>query len=279
MPNRRNLLKHIPAGLGAIALTGTGLKLSSEPAPEGPRHFVLLVIDRSGSMLGVRDAVVDGVNKFLDDQKNNTGMQIGIVQFDNQKTIDDCFCEQIFGFTPANSTPRLTTNDYQPRGGTPLLAAFVEAVSKMERVVRPIDRVLINVQTDGAENSSPHEITLDVVKSLIKSKEAEGNWTFSFMGADIDAWGVGGSVGVAAGSTLQYHNTYTGTIGAYSTTSVSAVNWYTGTAGGQSAAVALASPSNMSDNFYTDSKDAEEATKKIKKNLMNKITKDTNTTA
>lgn len=278
MPNRRNLLKHIPAGLGAIALGGTGISLSTAatPAPEGPRHFVLLVIDRSGSMMAVRDAVVDGVNKFLDEQKNNTGMQIGIVQFDSQKTADNCFCEQVFGFTPAANTPRLAPNDFQPRGGTPLLAAFVEAVSKMEQIIRPIDRVLINVQTDGAENSSPAEITLDVVKALIKSKETEGNWTFSFMGADIDAWGVGGSVGVAAGSTLQYANTYTGTTGAYLTTSSATSNWYTSTAGGASAAVAMASPSNTNSSFYTDLADDDTA-KKIAKQLNKK--KDTDTTA
>ena len=274
MPNRRNLLKHIPAGLGAIALGGTGLSLSTKtsgPAPEGPRHFVLLVIDRSGSMLGVRDAVVDGVNSYLEDQKPHTGMYIGAVQFDNQKTVDDCFCEQMFEFTPAASTPRLALTDYQPRGGTPLLAAFVEAVSKMERIIRPIDRVLINVQTDGEENSSPPEITLDVVKELIKSKEAEGNWTFSFMGADIDAWAVGGSIGVASGSTLYYANTYIGTTSAYTTTSTATANWYGSTAGGASARVAMASPSNTNSNFYVDVPDDVKKPKNKKK--------DTDTTA
>ena len=62
--------------------------------------------------------------------------------------------------------------------------------------------VIMLIITDGLENAS-REFTKDSVKELIKKKEAEG-WTFSFLGANIDSYAVGGSVGVAAANTANY---------------------------------------------------------------------------
>lgn len=252
MPNRRDLFKHVPGGLGAIAI-GTGMLTKTNETQvqeEGPRHFALLVLDRSGSMAPRQKDVIDGVNEFLNVQANNTGMLIGIVQFDSYANNQDQYCESILNWCPANQTPRLNISDYQPRGGTPLLAAIVESIASVEKMIRPIDRVLINIQTDGYENSSPSEITREVVRSLIKAKEAEGNWTFAFMGADIDAWGESSAVGFAHGSTLQYAGTSSGTQAAYNNLSNSANIWYNNTGGGQSYDVALASPANSNSNFY-----------------------------
>lgn len=254
MVNRRSLFKQ---GAGAAAAVGIGNGLvTGRTQTDGlgsgdPKHVVLLVLDRSGSMNGLQAAVTKSINDFLDEQQANVGMHIGIVQFDDNKTAEGGYCEPIFSFTAANSTPRLGPNDYQPRGGTPLLAAVAEAISKLEKVIRPIDRALMVFQTDGYENSSPREITKTVIKNLIAAKTAEGNWTFAFLGADIDAWGEGGSLGVAAGSTMTYANTFSGTQTAYATTSNSATRWYGGTGGGMSTADASIAPSNTNANFYS----------------------------
>src|ERR1700722_16119421 len=54
----------------------------------------------------------------------------------------------------------------------------------------------------GEENASS-EFTRESVKPLLKEKESEG-WTFAFLGADIDSYAVGGSVGVSPSNTANY---------------------------------------------------------------------------
>jgi hypothetical protein len=259
MVGRRDLLKR---GGGAIAAVGLGTGLngaalasdSDGPGKGDPKHIALIVLDRSGSMSRLQASVTKSVNDFLDEQADKANFYIGLVQFDSMKNKDGGFCEPIFGFTLAKDTPRLGPNDYQPRGNTPLLAAVAESISKLEQVIRPMDRALMTFQTDGLENASPPEITKAVIKQLISAKEAEGNWTFAFMGADIDAWGEGGSLGYHAGSTLQYANTSAGTGVAYATLSRSTNNWYFSTGGGTGAVAMASAPTNTADNFFvTDS--------------------------
>lgn len=259
MVGRRDLLKR-SAGVIAAAGIGTGMTVQNADGQgitaresDDPKHIVLIVLDRSGSMTALRTSVITSVNEYLDQQANNTGMHIGLVQFDDNKTKDNFYCEPIFSFTPAATTPRLKANDYQPRGSTPLLAAFAESISKLEQVIRPQDRALLVVQTDGGENCSPPEITRAVIKQLISAKENEGNWTFAFMGADIDAWGEGGSLGIAAGSTLGYQNTSSGTQAAYATLSDSSNTWYTTTGGGITATLAASTPTNTNATFFINS--------------------------
>lgn len=261
MVGRRDLIRK---GAGAIAAAGIGagvvanngsaqaIEKSNGLGSGDPKHIGLLVLDRSGSMSAVKDAVVESVNNFLNDQKNNHGMYVGAVQFDSMKTADGGFCEPIFSFTAVDRTPRLAQGDYQPRGSTPLLAAIAEAIGKLEQVVRPIDRALLIVQTDGLENASPKEITRTVIKDLIKSKEEQGNWTFVFLGADIDAWAEGGSLGVYAGSTAQYANTASDTKIMYATVSNRTANWYASTAGGLSVDAAASAPANLNATFFID---------------------------
>lgn len=258
MVNRRSLIQR---GAGAIAAAGIGVGLVASEAPPvkaaieapgmgDPKHIVLIVLDRSGSMSGMKKPVTDGLNTFLDEQTDKKNMFIGLVQFDTFKTKEGGYCEPIFEFTAAQITPRLGPNDYQPRAGTPLLAAVAEGINKLEKIIRPIDRALLVVQTDGHEANSPPEITKDVIKQLIQAKTDEGNWTFAFLGADIDAWDEGGSLGVQAGSTFAYANTAAGTQVAYTTTSASTANWYSGTGGGLTAAAAASAPTNTNATFF-----------------------------
>lgn len=71
--------------------------------------------------------------------------------------------------------------------------------------------VLAVITTDGMENAS-REITSPALQDLIAKKEANG-YTFIFLGANIDAWGQGQSLGFsgsARGQTVSYSNTAAG---------------------------------------------------------------------
>ena len=50
----------------------------------------------------------------------------------------------------------------------------------------PEDSAVIIILTDGYENAS-RIFTLQEIRAMISSKEATGRWTFSYLGATLDA--------------------------------------------------------------------------------------------
>jgi hypothetical protein len=239
MVGRRDLLRRSGAAVaGAIGATvvGNGVASAGGERNSGqrtsfaspPKARALLVLDRSGSMVSLRDAVVESINAFLSDQAREApNLEIGLMQFDTAGS-SGLDVTETFDFTPASLCRRLTLDDYQPRGTTPLLAAVAHAINRMEKVTRPADKSLLVVQTDGFENSSPREITKQVIADLIAAKKAEGNWTFVFLGADIDAWGEAASMNVSLGNTAGYANTFAGTSSVYARVSQATTSWSIG---------------------------------------------------
>lgn len=69
------------------------------------------------------------------------------------------------------------------------------------REARPAEHVLFLVITDGQENSS-RETSLDQVRRLIHEREAQGQWTFAYLGADTER-GIAQS-GMARGSVAAF---------------------------------------------------------------------------
>ena len=72
--------------------------------------------------------------------------------------------------------------------------------------------------TDGQENSSVEFIGEDgrlSVKSMVERETKENGWQFVFMGANIDAPAVGGSLGVHASNAACYDASATGTEAVY----------------------------------------------------------------
>ena len=80
------------------------------------------------------------------------------------------------------------------------------------------ERVLFVTITDGEHNSNLDTIngkglkwngpfpqfTADQVKNMIEHQTQVYNWDFAYIGANQDAWAVGGSIGVSKGSSLNY---------------------------------------------------------------------------
>lgn len=231
MPGRRDLFKQA-AGVAAAVGLGTVAETNMVSAQaEPPRKLALIVLDRSSSMWARRDATIEGLNKFLDEQRNGD-LHIGLIQFDSMSNPE---ITPTFEFQSAKGAPVIGEGDYMPRGSTPLLWAVTEAIARMEKALRPQDNPpLIVIQTDGEENTSPPEITKEAVLAMTKAKEAEG-WVFAFLGAGIDAWSSGDQMGVQRGSTISYINSNVGTQSAWAASSAATQTWTRGvTARGQS---------------------------------------------
>ena len=156
---------------------------------------IIGIIDRSGSMGGLEDEVIGGFNNFIKDQKEADGTAtMTLVQFDDQYEVN-------YTFKDINDVPDLNRETYQPRGMTAMYDAIGKtinstglALSIMDENDRP-DKVIVLIQTDGAENAS-NEFRDDVVKDMIKEQESKFSWTFVFLGANINAKATASHLGI-----------------------------------------------------------------------------------
>jgi hypothetical protein len=97
-----------------------------------------------------------------------------------------------------------------PRNMTAMLDAigrFVteigERLAGQEEADRP-GTVICVIMTDGYENAS-QKWTYATVKALINQQREQYNWSFMFLGANIDAVKVGESIGVPYATSMTYN--------------------------------------------------------------------------
>lgn len=160
---------------------------------------VHVLLDRSGSMALTKASTIEGYNEYVNGlkQDKDSEYRISLIQFDAPALTPELTVS--YENQSLADVPLLSTETYVPRGNTPLYDAIGEGI---RRVSVQDAGVIMLIITDGQENSST-EFTRDSIKALIKEKEAAG-WTFSFLGANIDSYAVGGSLGVKADNISNY---------------------------------------------------------------------------
>lgn len=143
---------------------------------------ITFVIDKSGSMYSSKDEVVSGVQKIINEQKNNKDGKCTVSMY----TFNDKVDEDYVGID-VNDLP---TFKYHPDSMTALNDGCGIAIdntgkwlAEMNEEDRP-SKVLVAVFTDGMENASK-EYTLKQVKEKIEHQEKVYNWTFMYLGTDI----------------------------------------------------------------------------------------------
>lgn len=151
-------------------------------------HMAVL-LDRSGSMSSIRDAMIEGYNDFLKKQKeNSTGTgSISLSRFDS-------VYEEVYKFEDLDKVPNLDAKTFDPRGATALNDSLFKLIKEtgdqlatLAEDERP-DKVLVMVITDGQENAS-REIPaskVSILKDAIKHQEDNYNWEFVYIGANVD---------------------------------------------------------------------------------------------
>lgn len=165
-------------------------------SPRPPRPHIHLLLDRSGSMESIRSDVIGAFNAFLADQRAlGDGARLTLVQFDSQDPH-----EVVVDAERLSRVPDLTQATFQPRGGTPLLDATGQLITRADvrqqhraALGRRPEAVTIVTITDGEENQS-RTYTKDAVARLVKERTAAG-WTFAYLGAGFDAYGDAGALG------------------------------------------------------------------------------------
>ena len=166
-------------------------------------------------MAVIHDASVEGTRGYLADLQAEEQRIIeehgeGVYTYLTVTAFDTVLERWIDG-VPAVDLDLSQLNRYQPRGGTALNDAIAETVTAMDTRIKEGEKVLVVVMTDGYENSSVEyrgEEGRQRLSSLVKAYEKRGNWTFSYLGANVDSYAEAASIGIPAGNTASYSTTY-----------------------------------------------------------------------
>ena len=143
---------------------------------------VTMVIDRSGSMQGMRPEAQDGINLILREQFLEEGkVTFTLVDFDDEIATVERMRGSQFEYS------------LEPRGSTALLDAVGLEIEKtgFDLAQLPEDerpgRVLFVIVTDGGENASRNH-TFEGVSSLIARQTNDYKWQFQYVGPAAEAW-------------------------------------------------------------------------------------------
>ena len=163
---------------------------------------LVFIVDRSGSMGGLESDTIGGINATLAKNRKVEGdANVSIVLFDT--TVD-----VIVDRKPIAEVADLTEKDYQVRGCTALLDAVGNSIKHIKRVQGYMpdeykaEHVIFVITTDGLENAS-RSFSYAEVKRMIEAQTEEG-WEFIFLGANIDAVGEAGRLGISANRAATY---------------------------------------------------------------------------
>jgi uncharacterized protein YegL len=171
---------------------------NSQSAPTGGKQRVLVnvILDKSGSMSTKVQDVIGGFNLYLDELAKEPAVDYGF-----SLTLFDTVVEMKYRAVPLAKVARLDDTTYRPAGNTALFDAIGNTVQTVS--TDGFDKTITVIMTDGEENSS-REWTLQAIRELVKNKEAAGNWTFVFLGANLDAFAQGVNLGVPMANSVRY---------------------------------------------------------------------------
>ena len=145
---------------------------------------IVFLLDKSGSMSGSESDTIGGYNSFINkEKKSNTNSLVTTVLFDNNY-------HKLYDRININNVKKLTSKDYYVGGCTALYDAIGITINEMDK--NNPDKVLFVITTDGLENAS-REYNKNNIKKLIESHK---NYEFIFLGAGIDSYSEGESIGI-----------------------------------------------------------------------------------
>ena len=151
---------------------------------------IVFLLDRSGSMSGVENDTIGGYNSYIEKQKGNN-VYVTTVLFDNEYQI-------LNERKHIKEIERLTRKEYFVRGITALYDAIGKTIKRLDEV--KTDKVLFVITTDGYENASK-EFNKQQVKELIQGHK---DWEFIYIGANIDSYAEGSSIGIRKSNISNY---------------------------------------------------------------------------
>ena len=150
------------------------------------KTFYHIILDQSGSMSDCINQTINGLanqrkeilaiaNEFPEEE-----IRVGLTIFDHNVILK-------YRNLSVRELSKMDGFEYRPNGQTALLDAIGMSVADTQRLmVNEDDSAVMIILTDGYENAS-REYSHDKIKNLIQAKEATGKWSFTYLGATLDA--------------------------------------------------------------------------------------------
>jgi hypothetical protein len=166
-----------------------------------------ILVDKSGSMSDCIDQTINGFNEQINKIKElelefpEQLMTIGLTTFNS-------YIDHKYFMEPTSSAYMMNRENYIPDNMTAMLDGMGETMVKLSDLQRISNRempttVVMVILTDGHENSSTR-YSLRNIKEMIEEREATGTWTFSFLGATLDAVDVAESMSIRRDNSIAF---------------------------------------------------------------------------
>ena len=173
--------------LAIMCLAGCAKRSNQSTTDENvevTKIYNLVILDRSGSMMPLREVAVQGYNETLDviraaqQQYNLEQQNLVTLTLFNHLVTDVYDCDTV------QNLPNLLMQDYQPDGMTAMYDAIGLSLTKLQRKLNKLENAtaVVTIISDGLENAS-HIYSLDRVAKLIDSMKNQGVM-FVFMGTN-----------------------------------------------------------------------------------------------
>lgn len=157
---------------------------------------VVFILDKSGSMNGTEKDTIGGYNSYIEDFKSKDAKITTVLFNDNY--------EMITKRQDVKEVSKLTEKQYFVGGCTALLDAIGESIKFMEN--EKAEKVMFIITTDGYENAST-KFNKEQIKEMIQGHK---EWEFMYIGADIDSYSEGQSIGINSSNIANYKKDGTG---------------------------------------------------------------------
>lgn len=182
-----------------------------EPEPTGKITHVGVALDSSGSMSSVAAETIGAYNAFIDTL--NGGHESAGEFTVTLATFGEGMGEAKLKYAkkPLTDLVKLNERTYIPSGNTPMYDGIKLVIDALEPLDKGTDTAfLVNIFTDGYENTSQPGAHEYVARS-IKALTAKGNWTFTFIGANVDLNKIARDTNIPWGNIQSYVSTRAGT--------------------------------------------------------------------
>lgn len=171
------------------------------------RTYYQLILDRSGSMYSCIEQTVTGVNSQIRRIKE-------IAERFPEQEVATSLClfnhkvSQVRDRVSIGMLEEISYLDYQPDGNTALYDAIGLTIKRLQETIgQEVERneasVVVVIFTDGRENAS-RQFTHNHISSLISELEMTGKWSFSYIGATLDAVNIAVNLNIRASNASRY---------------------------------------------------------------------------
>lgn len=138
---------------------------------------IIMIVDKSGSMNGIRGDIIGSINSVIDDQKkisveNGVDAKFTLVTFNTYRSV-------VYNSVPINEVELLTPDQYQTTGGTALYKSVIKTLN--ENIHKT--NVMAVIVTDGEDTYYDGIYTQQASSRAIKQRESNG-WKFIYLSSD-----------------------------------------------------------------------------------------------